>query len=259
MSMCLACLTLPLAISYVSGYTGIMGQPILFRLIDKAVYDYKMIEDGDSILVGASGGKDSTALVEYFSQRKAQKREQFSFTALHIETDFEACTISPRLREQMAEWNVELKNIFVNVEGRLKEGRKMSCYWCSTQRRTELLRYALANGYTKLALGHHLDDILETLLMNMLTKAELSTMPPRLAYQKYPLTIIRPLCYTDVGVIKEHARSRGYMSTTCSCAYQDNSGRKEARKRLYALTEGNAKLKEKLFFALKNRNELYLP
>ena len=64
-----------------------MPQPKLFRIIDKAVMDYDMIRDGDSILIGASGGKDSTALVEYFAYRKKQKRENFSFTALHVETE----------------------------------------------------------------------------------------------------------------------------------------------------------------------------
>jgi len=236
-----------------------MPQPKLFSVIDKAVYDYNMIEDGDKILLGASGGKDSTALVEYFSNRVKRPDANFSFTAIHVETDFEACTINPCLRNLFSEWNVELKNIFVNVEGRLKEGKKMNCYWCSTQRRTELLHYALEHGYTKLVLGHHMDDILETFLMNMLNKAEISTMPPRFQYKKYPLTIIRPLCYADVEMIKEHAKKAGYICTTCTCSYQDNSGRKEARSRLEALTDGDRKAKEKMFDALRNINSEYLP
>jgi len=68
-----------------------MSQPKLFSLIDKAVYDYKLIEKGDRILIGASGGKDSTALVEYFANRLKRKTDDFSFTAIHIETDFEGC------------------------------------------------------------------------------------------------------------------------------------------------------------------------
>ncbi len=236
-----------------------MGQPKLFSLIDKAVYDYKLIEKGDRILIGASGGKDSTALVEYFANRVKRKDEDFSFTAIHIETDFEGCTMSPRLREQFKSWNVEAVNYFVDVQNRIKEGHKMNCYWCSTQRRNELISYALKNGYNKIALGHHLDDILETLLMNMLFKAKLFTMPPRLNYKKYPLTIIRPLCYADVETIKEHASDAGYISTTCTCMYQDNSGRKDARARLQALTNGDRRAKEKVFESLRNINTEYLP
>ncbi|MBR6155221.1 MAG: tRNA 2-thiocytidine biosynthesis protein TtcA [Treponema sp.] len=236
-----------------------MSQPKLFSLIDKAVYDYKLIEKGDRILIGASGGKDSTALVEYFANRLKRKTDDFSFTAIHIETDFEGCTMSPRLREQFKTWNVEAVNYFVDVQNRIKEGHKMNCYWCSTQRRNELISYALKNGYNKIALGHHLDDILETLLMNMLFKAKLFTMPPRLDYKKYPLTIIRPLCYADVETIKEHASQAGYISTTCTCMYQDNSGRKDARARLQALTNGDRRAKEKLFESLRNINTEYLP
>lgn len=236
-----------------------MSQPKLFSLIDKAVYDYKLIEKGDRILIGASGGKDSTALVEYFANRLKRKTDDFSFTAIHIETDFEGCTMSPRLREQFKTWNVDAVNYFVDVQNRIKEGHKMNCYWCSTQRRNELISYALKNGYNKIALGHHLDDILETLLMNMLFKAKLFTMPPRLDYKKYPLTIIRPLCYADVETIKEHASQAGYISTTCTCMYQDNSGRRDARARLQALTNGDRRAKEKLFESLRNINTEYLP
>ena len=236
-----------------------MSQPKLFSIIDKDIFDYKMIEPGDRILIGASGGKDSTALVEYFSNRAKRKDANFTFTAIHIETDFEACTMNPHLRQQLKDWNVDTLNYFVDVENRVKEGFKMSCYWCSQQRRNELVHFAVKHGYNKLALGHHLDDILETLLMNMLTKAELSTMPPRLDYKKYPLSLIRPLCYADVETIKEHAKEAGYISTTCTCMYQDNSGRKDARARLEALTHGDRRAKEKMLNSLRNINKEYLP
>ena len=236
-----------------------MPQPLLFSIIDKAVFDYHMIEPGDRILVGASGGKDSTALVEYFANRRKRAGADFSFSAMHIETDFEACTMSPRLRSQLREWDVDVINYFVDVQNRVKEGFKMSCYWCSNQRRNELVHFALEHGYNKIALGHHLDDILETLLMNMLRKGELSTMPPRLNYQKYPLSLIRPLCYADVETIKAHAKEAGYSSTTCTCSYQDNSGRKDARSRLEALTHGDRRAKERMFSALRNINTEYLP
>ena len=236
-----------------------MSQPKLFSIIDKAIFDYKMIEPGDRILIGASGGKDSTALVEYFSNRAKRKNANFTFTAIHIETDFEAFTMNPHLRQQLKDWNVDTLNYFVDVENRVKEGFKMSCYWCSQQRRNELVHFAVKHGYNKLALGHHLDDILETLLMNMLTKAELSTMPPRLDYKKYPLSLIRPLCYADVETIKEHAKEAGYISTTCTCMYQDNSGRKDARARLEALTHGDRRAKEKMLNSLRNINKEYLP
>lgn len=235
-----------------------MPQPKLFSIIDKAIFEYQMIEEGDRILIGASGGKDSTALVEYFARRKLQGREKFDFTALHVSTEI-APPFDPGLRELFASWGVEPVVIPVGVLERLKPGRSMNCWWCSTQRRTELNEYAMANGYNKIALGHHLDDILETLLMNALGKGELSTMPPRLKYEKYPVTIIRPLCFADVATIIAHAQDSGYISATCTCDYQENSGRKSARRRLEALTEGNPAEKRRLFESLRNIKGEYLP
>ena len=235
-----------------------MAQPKLFRIIDKAVFEYNMIEDGDRILIGASGGKDSTALVQYFAARKKQNREHFDFTALHVATEISP-SLDPKLLSLFASWGVKPVIIPIEVLGRLKSGKKMNCWWCSTQRRTELNNYAIAQGFNKIALGHHMDDILETLLMNALQKGELSTMPPRLKYDKYPVTIIRPLCFADVDTIIDHARQEAYISSTCTCTYQDNSGRKTARSRLAALTDGNAKEKRRLFGALRNVRVEYLP
>ncbi len=236
-----------------------MPQPKLFSVIDKAVYDYNMIEKGDRILIGASGGKDSTALVEYFANRSRRPNAGFTYTAVHIETDFASCGMNPRLMSLFSEWNVDYKTIFVDVMNRLKEGHKMSCYWCSSQRRNELMHYAMNNGYNKLVLGHHMDDILETLIMNIMGKSELSTMPPRLKYENYPLTLLRPLCYADIKMIVEHAKAAGYICTTCTCDYQDNSGRKDARRRLEGLSDGEHAFKEKMFNALRNIKSEYLP
>ncbi|MCK9170777.1 MAG: tRNA 2-thiocytidine biosynthesis protein TtcA [Treponema sp.] len=232
--------------------------PKLSSLIDKAVFDYNMIEDGDRILIGASGGKDSTALVEYFAQRAKRPLCNYTYKAVTVQSDF-APPVPSGITDLFYRWNVPYETINADVIGRLKPGRKMNCWWCSTQRRTELLNYAVANGYNKLALGHHLDDILETLLMNMLGKGELSTMPPVLAYDEYPVTILRPLCYASVGTIIEHARQQGYNGWTCTCSYQDNSGRKEARKLLQDLTGGSGAKKERMFASLKNIRTEYLP
>ena len=96
-------------------------------------------------------------------------------------------------------------------------------------------------------------------LMNALNKGELSTMPPRLKYKKYPVTVIRPLCLADEKTIIEHTQRCAYKSVTCTCSYQDNSGRKDARRRLAVLTENNADQKKRLFEALQNIKTDYLP
>ncbi len=230
----------------------------LFSIIDKAVTDYKFIEESDKILIGASGGKDSTSLIQYFAMRKFHRKENFEFAALHVESGV-GSSIDPKLIKLFKSWGVEPVIINADVLERLKPGRKMNCWWCSTQRRTELNNYAMEHGYNKVALGHHLDDVLETLLMNALNKGELSTMPPRLKYDKYPITIIRPLCLADEKTIIEHSNEQGYINSTCTCSYQENSGRKEMRQRLAALTEGDYTLKRRLFESLRNIKREYLP
>lgn len=236
-----------------------MANPKLFRVIDHGVAEYNMIEEGDRILIGASGGKDSTALVEYFGSRLRRKGgPKFEVTAVHIATDISS-PLDEGLVSRFAEWGVPLQIIKVSVLGRLKPGKSMNCWWCSTQRRTEINEFAIREGYNKIALGHHIDDILETLLMNALTKGEFSTMLPRLKYEKYPVTIIRPLCFADIAMIVRHSTENGYINATCTCTYQDNSGRKDARSRLEALTGGRYEDKRRLFEALRNIKTDYLP
>ena len=227
-------------------------------LIDKAIFDYNLIEDNDRILIGASGGKDSTVLIEYFAQRAKRPASNFEYKALNIQTDFSPA-FPDDIKEKFEEWQVPFESIKVNVLERLKDGKKMNCYWCSTQRRTEIINYALKNGYNKIALGHHMDDVLETLLMNIFSKAEMSTMIPKLKYEKYPLILIRPLYYVQEEQIKKYISELKLDSFTCTCDYQENSCRKGARKKLEELTDSNPLKKQKLFDSLKNINSLYLP
>ena len=231
---------------------------IVYSAIDKACFDYNLIEKGDRILIGASGGKDSTLLINYFADRKKRRDADFEFLALNIESEIGG-VLAPEIKELYEKWGAPYETIRIEVLGRLKPGRKMNCYWCSTQRRTELLHYALEHGFNKIALGHHRDDMLETLLMNMLGAAKLTTMPPRLKYEKYPVEVIRPLCYTGECDIISKAKEDGYFGWTCTCNYQENSERKHARKLLEALTEGDETRKRHMFDSLKNINPQYLP
>lgn len=232
-----------------------MGQPRLFSIIDKACFDYKMIEKGDRILVGASGGKDSTAIIEYLSERKKRKNADFDFTCLFVKTEF-GKNLPQNILDNFKKWNVNLIQLDINIEERSQKEKKLGCYWCSTQRRTELLRFAMENGFNKIALGHHMDDILETVLMNAVEKGVLGGMPPVLEYEKYPLKVIRPLCYAPQNVIVERAKEENYFGFTCTCSFQDNSTRKTAREKLKVLTGGDEKAKQRLFDAFVKQKKL---
>lgn len=232
--------------------------PRISSLIDKAVHDYAMLSDGDRVLIGVSGGKDSTLLAEYLAMRTKRAGASFTITAVNIQSDF-APPFPQEIAALLDGWGVPFKTIRVDIQAQVKAGKKMNCWWCSTRRRGELLAAALQGGYNKIALGHHMDDILETLLMNALEKGELDTMLPNFAYSKYPIRVIRPLCYVSERRIKEYAASRGWTEYTCTCNYQSNSARKTARHALEALTGGDDKKKAMLFKALHNINSAYLP
>lgn len=232
------------------------------KLIAKAVLDYRLLEPGDRILLGASGGKDSTTLAWALGRRKKWKAPVFEMEALRIASDVPGAGMPAAAAQRLAalydEWGIPLHTMEVPIVERLKPGQRMSCYWCSTQRRTELLRYAMDHGFNKIALGHHLDDVLATLLMNMTKKGELATMPPRLKYDKYPIEIIRPLVLVSEETIRGFARDMGWLQITCSCGYGDDGERKEYQRRLDVLTAGSIDAKQLMLRSLSHIKEGYL-
>ncbi len=159
-----------------------MPQPFVYSLIDKAVHDYNLIEKGDKILIGASGGKDSTLLIEYFANRKKRRDADFEYYALNIQSDF-APPFPEDIKKLFEKWQVNFGVMDVPILERLKPNEKMSCYGCSTQRRTERLRYAMSEGFNKIARGHHMDDVLQTLFMNCMIRKSFTTMPACLNYK----------------------------------------------------------------------------
>jgi tRNA 2-thiocytidine biosynthesis protein TtcA len=234
------------------------AETTLAKLAEIALRRYEMIEAGDRILIGTSGGKDSTALAYDLAMKRRWWPVPYEIRALHIETDVGERHDFRGLDALIAGWGIPLERVTVPVVGRLKSGESMNCYWCSTQRRTELIRYAMANGFNKIALGHHLDDIVETLLMNMLHKGELSTMPPVVRYAKYPLTVIRPLALCEERQVVAFAEEKGFRGLTCTCGFDGASRRKEVRAKLAALTGGSSALKRNLFSSMSNVKPDYL-
>jgi tRNA 2-thiocytidine biosynthesis protein TtcA len=220
------------------------------KLCARAVLERRLIAEGDRVLIAVSGGKDSTVLSWALSSLKRGLRAHFELAALHISSDFCSCCKKPELIEKLESFGIPFTDLFVPVIGRLKEGRKMNCYWCSTQRRTELLKYAVEGGYTKLALGHHLDDILETFFMNMCFKGELSAMPVKLKYRKYPVTLIRPLAYIEERQIIDCAAEQGFLKTACTCPYGAHSRRRDMRGKIAGLTGNSGALKRRILASL---------
>jgi len=223
---------------------------IACKLTARAVLEQELITAGDRILIAASGGKDSTVMAWALSSLKRSLKIDYELAALHISTDFCACCKKSALAKMLEDWGIPFTDLFVPVIGRLKPGRKMNCYWCSTQRRTELLKYAVENGYNKIALGHHLDDIIETFFMNLCAKGQLSTMEVKIVYRKYPVTLIRPLALLEERQIIACAAERGILKAACTCPYGVNSGRRDMREKIAAFTGNSGAVKRRILAAL---------
>lgn len=222
----------------------------ILKLTTKAVLERNLIEENDRILIGASGGKDSTLMAYALEMIRPAVKKNYELLALHISNDFSNDCDKAILSQRMTDWNIPFKELYVPVVERLKEGEKMSCYWCSTMRRTELIKYALEHGFNKIALGHHLDDIIETFFMNMMNKGQLSTMPIKLAYKKYPLTLIRPLAYIEERQIIDCANVMNILQSTCTCSYGENSKRKTTRQKIAQLTDNSSNTKRRILQSL---------
>jgi tRNA 2-thiocytidine biosynthesis protein TtcA len=228
---------------------------IVRKLTAKAILERNLINEGDRILIAASGGKDSTVLAWALASLRPALKKNYCLAAIHISSDFCSCCKKSILSKRLEEWGIPFTDLFVPIIGRLKEGEKMNCYWCSTQRRTELLKYAVENNFNKIALGHHLDDIIETFFMNMTNKGELSTMPVLLSYRKYPVSLIRPLAYAEEQQIIACAAEQDILKAACTCPYGVNSKRRDVRKRIAEFTGNSGTVKRRILKAMSSGTE----
>nr|WP_281389164.1 tRNA 2-thiocytidine biosynthesis TtcA family protein [Spirochaeta isovalerica] len=218
-----------------------------------------MIEPGDKIALAVSGGKDSLTMA-YFLALKANSDYHINFDihAVHIRTDFDNSVDKSGFEQFLKDEGIPLTVIDVPVLKRLKPGRKMNCYWCSSQRRMELMKFASQSGCNKIALGHHMDDILETFFMNMAYKGEMSTMLPVLKFDNYDQTLIRPLALVKEKEIIRFAEEKGISRITCTCNFDTQSKRKEMRSVINFMAEKDESIRDNLFKAMNNPVPRYM-
>jgi tRNA(Ile)-lysidine synthase TilS/MesJ len=238
----------------------------LTKRFHKACADYGLIADGDHILIGLSGGKDSLLLTELLGRRSKIYKPRFTVTALHVrvkERDYQTdlSYIEAFCKEAGVPLLVRDVTIDEPVEsGTLKVERETNpCFLCSWYRRKALFNVAQELGCNKIAFGHHRDDVIETLLMNLIYQGTFATMPPMLQMEKMPIQIIRPLCLNDEADIRRYAQMRQYRKQPKLCPFEHVSSREKVKGLLEQIKALNPEAVDSMFGAMSNVKFDYLP
>jgi tRNA 2-thiocytidine biosynthesis protein TtcA len=204
----------------------------LRRQVGQAIADFQMIEESDRVMVCLSGGKDSYTLLDLLRQLQAKAPVNFSLHAVHLDQKqpgYDPQTLPRYLSSLGVDYTILEQDTYSVVKRVVPEGRTM-CSLCSRLRRGNLYDHAAAQGYTKIALGHHRDDIVETLFLNLFHQAKLKAMPPKLRSDDGRNVVIRPLAYCREDDIAEYATQKAFPIMPCNlCGSQENLQRKAVK------------------------------
>jgi tRNA 2-thiocytidine biosynthesis protein TtcA len=233
----------------------------LGRSMSRAIADFSMIEDGDRIMVAVSGGKDSYAMLHLL--RDLQKRAPVRFELKVVNIDqghpgYPAERLSSYMDREGYDFTMLKEDTYSIVTEKIPEG-KTFCSLCSRLRRGILYNTAQKFGCTKIALGHHRDDILQTLMLNLFFAGRLAAMPPKLLSNDGRNIVIRPLAYCDEGDIVAFAEEQAFPILPCDlCGSQDNLQRKIVAKMLNELEREHPGVKQSMLGAVSNVRPTHL-
>jgi len=230
-------------------------QAHLRGLIGKAIEDFSMIADGDRVMVCLSGGKDSYTLLDILLSLQRSAPVRFELLAVNLDQKqpgFPEHVLPQYLEALGVPYRIIQQDTYSVVKRVIPEGRTM-CGLCSRLRRGALYRFAAENGITKIALGHHRDDIVETLFLNMFFGGKLKAMAPKLASDDGQHIVIRPLAYVSERDIARYARGREFPIIPCQlCGSQDNMQRVAVKKMLAEWEQQFPGRTEAIFSAIRN-------
>ncbi len=223
--------------------------------VGKAIFDYNMIEDGDTVLVCVSGGKDSYSLLSILMALQHKAPIKFKLIAMNLDQKqpgFPEDVLPNYFKSIGVDYRIVEENTYAIVKDKIPEG-KTTCSLCSRLRRGIIYRTAKELGANKIALGHHRDDIVHTLFLNMLFGGKLKAMPPKLVTDDGAHMVIRPLAYCAEDLIAKYARGMGFPIIPCNlCGSQENLQRQKVKEMMHEWDKRYPGRTESVFNAIQN-------
>lgn len=227
----------------------------LLHYAGKAIADYDMIHKGDRVMVCLSGGKDSYTLLTVLNLLRIRSHNKFSLAAFTVDQGqpgWDDSGLRAWLTERDIPFTILHQDTYTIVKDKIPEN-KTYCSLCSRLRRGIIYRYASENGFTKIALGHHRDDLIQTLLMSIFYGGEIRSMPPKLRTDDGAHTVIRPLSYCQEKDIIAYAREQQFPIIPCNlCGSQDNLMRQQVKQLIADLAAANPKVPSNMLHALSS-------
>jgi tRNA 2-thiocytidine biosynthesis protein TtcA len=230
-------------------------EKLLLRDVGRAIAEWRLIEAGDRILVALSGGKDSYTMLDLLSALQRKAPVSFELVPVHLDQGhpgYDGAPLRRHLEQAGLPFHILREDTYAIVTDKIPEG-KTYCSLCSRLRRGILYRVASELGCNKIALGHHRDDALETLLLNLFFGGKLAAMPGRLVSDDGAHTVIRPLIYCGEDTISAYAAARAYPILPCNlCGSQSEAQRKQMKALLTRMEAEHPHLRNTMLAALGN-------
>ena len=229
------------------------------KKVGEAIFAYNMIDDADNVLVGVSGGKDSMSLLKILRYKQTRLPVKYGLKACYVDMgmdDARRRTVESYLKDNGYDYVVEQAGEW---QSRRKRNGSLNCYWCAFHRRKKLFETADRLGCKKIALGHHKDDIVETLLLNVFFHGEISAMLPNQEFFKGAIHIIRPLSLCDEKFVTNYAKHSNFPQIPDNCPNSGNTKRALMKELLSMAEKHNKDVKTNIFRSMQNINLEYLP
>ncbi|GMR21599.1 MAG: tRNA 2-thiocytidine(32) synthetase TtcA [Gammaproteobacteria bacterium] len=227
----------------------------LFNALGRAISDYNMIQNGDRVMVCLSGGKDSFTLLKLLRMarmRSNRKFDIFAFTLDQSQPGWDDSGLRVWLQKNGFEYEILKRDTYSIVIDKIPEG-KTYCSLCSRLRRGNIYTYAEKNGFNKVALGHHRDDLIESVLMSMFYGGIIRSMPPKLLTDSKKQIVIRPLAYCQEADIIAYAKEQDFPIIPCNlCGSQKKMTRQKIKQLIADLAADNRKIPSNILHALSN-------